>query len=482
MSEPGPPTVLTRTLYVRGLALVHLVAIASFWWQAAALVGDDGILPMASYLDATWRRLGAGAWLELPTVLWMWPTATALHALCGTGMVIALALLLGFPLEGPALLLLWATYLSLSSVGQQFMGFQWDALLVEATFTAMLVAQWLPKPTEPPRWAWWIQWWLVFRLMFFAGVVKLASGDPTWADWTALDVHFWTQPLPNPLSRWAHHWPGWLHQAGVGLTFLVELALPFAILLGRRGRLAAFASFVALMGMLAATGNYGFFPLLSVVLCLSLLDDGHLASVLPRRLVDHVGAAERRGTHLGLPVALAIVALSGLRSVDYRSLPGWGRQVVQLAAPFRTVNPYGLFAVMTTDRVEIVLEGSDDGGATWRELHLRHKPGPVDRVPTQVAPHMPRVDWQLWFASLGTCRQNPWVVQLLHRVADGSEAVEPLFVRGTFDGGHPELVRAVAWRYTFSAPGSDVVWDRERLGLYCPVVKRVPEGATGRSQ
>lgn len=457
--------VALRAVYVRGLGLVHLVAIGSLWVQLEALIGERGILPVAPAL-----RAGNPRWLEAPTLLWWWPDG--MHALSAAGVALAVALVAGLPFEGPALLGLWAIYLSLCTAGQVFLHFQWDGLLLEATLAATLVARWHPRPSTPPRWAWWLQWWLAFRLMFFGGLVKLTSGDPTWRDLTALDFHFFTQPLPNPISRWVHHWPAWLHAAGVVVTFVVELALPFAIPFGRRARLAVFAGCSALMGMLALTGNYGFFQLLSVVVLLTLLDDGFL----PRWVRDRVARPVRDAWPVGWPVAAGMVALSFGWIVGYERLPRWGQRALEVAAPFRSVNPYGLFAVMTTERPEVQLEGSWDGGATWRELDLRYKPGSdLARVPPQVAPHMPRVDWQLWFAALGDCRRNAWVVHLMRRVVEGGP-VEDLFREGTFADGPPGHVRAVLYRYAF---GTGSVWVRQRVGPYCPTVERRSPGTPG---
>lgn len=449
MAGGEQPSVATiRSLYLRGLALCHVLALGSYACQIEVLVGEAGLAPVRERLQLVAE---AGAQLSAPTLLWLWPTTTGVYALCGVGIAVAVAVLAGLSWEGPALLVLWAVYLSLCTVSDPFLSFQWDALLVEATFVSLLVARWTRDAPEPPPWAWWAQWWLVFRLMFFGGWVKLSSGDPTWANGTALDWHFWTQPLPNPISRGAHHWPGWLHTVGVGFTFGVELLLPWLIPLGRVPRRIAAAGFAALMGMLALTGNYGFFQILSVVLCVPLLVD----------------PAARKRFGPGAPVAAIWTLLTLLWIPGIRSLPAPALVALQLAAPFRSANPYGLFAVMTTDRVEIVFEGSWDDGETWRELDLRYKPGPVDRVPPQVAPHMPRIDWQLWFAALGDCEGNPWVPWMMQLTVDGSEAMQGVFLPGTFPDGPPARMRALAYRYRFSAPGSDRVWDRELLGDWC---------------
>ena len=475
MDRPAPARPRVRRLFVRGLALVHLAALGSLWWQLEALVGSQGILPVAPWLEAVGEYHGASAVWRVPTLAWLWPDTAGLHALCGLGVGAALALLLGVAWEGPLLAILAVVYLSLSVVGREFLSFQWDTLLVESTVAGLVVARWHPSDRPAPPWAWWILWWLAFRLMFGAGFVKLWSGDEAWASVAALDVHFETQPLPNPLSWWAHHLPRSLLRVGVVLTFVVELVLPWLIVAGRAGRAALFVGATGLMAALALTGNYGFFQPLTVVLCLTVLDDGHLAAVFGGPVVARPPwrpVPWGRAAGAGLLLGLSLLRVP-LHVVPYDRLPTWWQSAVAAIAPFRIVNQYGLFAVMTTERPEVVLEASQDG-RRWRELSLRAKPGPLDRVPPQVAPHMPRVDWQLWFAALGRCERQPWLWSLMARIREGSPAITPLFVPGTFDDGPPRHVRAVRYRYRFTEPGAEGIWTRERLGLYCP-----PQGPGG---
>lgn len=464
-----PSTRLVRWLFLRGLAATHLIALLSLWWQIDALVGPDGILPLAPWLEALRDHYGGPIPGRLPTLAWVWPSMTALHLQCAIGVAIAVALLVTRIPEGPGLLALAAIYLSVSTAGRLFWQFQWDTLLVEATVTALVVARWSRRDREPPVVAQALTWWLAFRVLFLGGIVKLTSGDPQWSNLTALDVHFFTQPLPNPLSRAAHHLPAVLRQAGVAATLIVELVLPWLIVFGRRGRAVVFAAGTALMTGLALTGNYGFFQLLTVVVLLPLLDDAHL------------GHDDRAAPAVSAPAVTALAGslfvLSALHSptriVSPTALPSWWQAIVHRTAPFRVANPYGLFAVMTDRRPEIVFEVTTDG-RTWRELALAAKPGPVDRVPAQVAPHMPRLDWQLWFAALGRCERNPWVMALMHRMVDGPGPVARLFPPGSFDGPPILAVRAQRYDYRFAPWGSDAVWTRQPLGLYCPVVVRPP--------
>jgi hypothetical protein len=481
------PTVLLRSVYVRALGAVHLLTVASLWPQLAGLVGVDGVLPYPAFLHAVASQFGVERFWRAPGFFWLLPAHDAsLHAICAAMTVTAGLLVAGVPFEGPLLLLLWAGWVSLCTIGQAFTGFQWDALLAEATFAALLVARWRRGEPETPAWAWWIQRWLALRLMFFGGLVKLTSGDVSWWSLTALDSHFWTQPLPNPLSLAFASMPSGVLKAGVVFTFVVELLLPVVAFAGRPGRLIAFAGFTSLMLALLVSGNYGTFQLLAIVCCLSLLDDDALRAA---RLPWPARAADRRGWHLGAPVALLLFGLSVFRLPDPRDVgvdlqvfdpslrptdderwpPAWAASMTAHTQGLRLVNRYGLFARMTTERPEVIFEGSWDGGSTWRELPLPYKPGDPSRRPTQVAPHMPRLDWQLWFAALGGCARHPWVMATSTQLVRGSAPVMGLFARGTFADGPPDQVRTTRWRYE---PGEHLPWTRSDPRPFCPVARK----------
>jgi hypothetical protein len=469
------PYVAVRAVVLRGLAVVLLVAFLSFWVQVDALIGADGLQPFAEPLRAAHARLGPERWWRVPTVLWLWPWDSGLHALCGAGVLASLALLAGV-LEGPALLVAGVAYLSLESVAGVFLGYQWDTLLTETVFVSLFLASWGRRPARAPSpVAVWALRALLFKLMFLSGWVKLASGDPLWWDCTALTVHYWTQPLPNPLSWYAHHLPVAAHRAMCAGMFVTELVLPFlAFSPWPRPRLVFLAATVAVMGGLALTGNYGFFQLLTVVLALSLLDDAHVSRLRPRS----AGPARPVATAVAL-LALAPWAALSLVRADLRArdsnLDAWPpvvQQAVRLTAPLRIVNAYGLFADMTESRPEIVIEGTEDG-RTWVPYPFRYKPGRLDRRPPQIAPHMPRVDWQLWFAALQTCDRNPWLVRLLDGLLDADPVALSVLGADPFDGRRPAAVRALRVGYRFTDPGEPGWWreDGERR-LYCPVRSR----------
>src|SRR5688572_24484519 len=274
-------------LFLRLLAIVYLIAFVSLWVQVEGLIGPDGLLPAEKYFAAVREQLGSSAVFQLPTLCWVFGAGKFLHVLCAAGVVLALLLLAGV---APAicLALLWAAYLSLNYAGQVFFHFQWDTLLLETTLIAIFVAPWslLPlwRAQEPPRAARIVLWWLLFRLMFLAGVVKLASGDPTWRDLTALTFHYETQPLPTPLAWFAHQLPPWWHRASCAGMFVIELVVPLFLFSVRTLRHNAALLLIAFMAAVALTGNYTFFNLLAIVLCLLCLDDAWWRALLPRRL------------------------------------------------------------------------------------------------------------------------------------------------------------------------------------------------------
>jgi hypothetical protein len=123
---------------------------------------------------------------------------------------------------------------------------------------------------------------------------------------------------------------------------------------------------------------------------------------------------------------------------------------------------------MTTDRVELEIEATLDG-KSWQPYVFPYKPGAPGRMPPFVAPHQPRLDWQMWFAALSSVERNPWVEELLARLLEASPPVLALFETVPFEG-RPLAVRVMAYRYRFADLSSwranGEYWTREQLGLY----------------
>jgi hypothetical protein len=476
---------LSTWLFLRLLALVHLVAFASFWVQLEGLVGPHGLLPATRYFAAAREAWGAAAYLNLPSLCWLFGTETFLHVLCGGGVALALLALAGVA-QGPCFALLWAAYLSLNAAGQIFFNFQWDTLLLETTLCALFVAPWSWRTRGAPvpsRVGVWLLRWLLFRLMFLAGVVKLASGDPLWRSLTALTVHFETQPLPTPLAWHAHQAPPWWQRAECSGMFAIELLAPLLLFAPRALRHNATLLLAALMAAIALTGNYTFFNLLAIALCLTQLDDAWWRRVLPARLAARLApaapeTAPARRTVRGLLAWVAagcMLAFTGVRVVNLLAPqlgepPGF-RAAAALVEPFRSLNTYGLFAVMTPTRPELIFEGSEDG-REWRAYEFPHKPGALDRAPTWVAPHQPRLDWQLWFAALGSPQQNPWVLALCEHLLRGTPAVLGRLEKNPFPEKPPQQIRVLRYEYHFTDRATRARtgdwWRRTLRDVYVP--------------
>jgi hypothetical protein len=454
---------------------VYLVAFASLWVQVDGLIGSRGILPAERLLAWARAQVGVERYWLLPTLCWLSGSDTALHLLCAGGVALAIALMFDLA-PALALALLWAFYLSLANVGQVFLQYQWDSLLLETGFLAIFFAPLAlrPRPSdEPSPIALWLLRWLAFRLFFESGLVKRLSGDPTWRDLSALRYHYETQPLPTWVGWYAHQLPGWFQTVSCALVFVIELAVPLLIFAPRRLRNAAAVALLGLQLLIALTGNYGFFNLLAAALCIPLLDD----RALPRRLFPLVPSASgSRAWHQAvlIPVAALSVGVSGLELAGSLGLRPWPQPAVALyraVAPFSSINSYGLFAMMTTSRPEVTIEGSDDG-IDWSPYVFRWKAGELGRAPAFVAPHQPRLDWQMWFAALGTCEENPWLVQLMLRLQQASPPVLGLLELNPFPHAPPRLIRAMLYDYRFTDLATrrrdGTWWLRTLRGPYCP--------------
>jgi hypothetical protein len=311
-------------------------------------------------------------------------------------------------------------------------------------------------------------------------VTKLLSGDPTWRHATALDYHFETQPLPPWTAWFAHHLPSGVHRVATAAMFGVELIAPWLVLAPpprfTRVRAAGCAAIVLLQLGIIGTGNYGFFNLLTVALCVPVLDDRFFARLAPRRLArkEPESGLHRRIVSVAGTALLVLSTLAFLREIAY-TIPGgraaalaprWSEAALAVVAPFRSINGYGLFRVMTTERPELVLEGSDDG-THWLEYEFPYKPGVVTRRPRFVAPYHPRLDWQMWFAALDPPASAEWLSALGDRIRAGTPEVLALLASNPFPQRPPRYLRLVQYRYESSSAEerrrSGAWWVRERI-------------------
>ncbi|MGO9757418.1 MAG: lipase maturation factor family protein [Roseiarcus sp.] len=472
--SPEPPRHdLVAFLFLRLFGLIYLSAFVSFGVQAQGLIGSRGILPLAEWVDALAAGLGAERFLLAPTVFWLNDSDGAIQAVCWTGAALSLLLVVNVA-PRLSLFLLYGLYLSLFYAGQTFMSFQWDTFLLEGGFVALL----LSFATTPGVW---LSRWLLFRFMFMSGVVKLLSGDPKWWSLSALSYHFLTEPLPTPLAWRAAQLPAGLLKLATGGAFFVELFLPFLIFCPRRLRFLAGFGILLLQSCILVTGNYNWFNLQTMLLCLLLFDDATARRILPRRFIGFLRSrarnhAPRRLARIVVNALALLIVFCGLVKMDERfggSAPGPAQAVDGLIEPMHIVSAYGLFSVMTTERDEIIIEGSNDG-VEWRDYEFIYKPGDVARRPRWNIPHQPRLDWQMWFAALEDPRGLPWFSRLLARLLENEPTVTALLERNPFPDKPPVYVRAQFYDYTYAdaeEKAAGAWWDRRLLGDYFPPVR-----------
>lgn len=490
--DPSKSFVVTRAIFLRGLGLVYLIAFVSLWVQIDGLIGSRGVLPLGNYLAAVRAQSpnisAVHRFLDLPTLCWISSSNAFLHFICMGGTALSCAAIIGV-LPAPVLALLWLFYLSLVHAGQDFLGFQWDSLLLETGFLAIFFAplELLLRPmpfhsrgrpirySHPSRIVLLLLWWLLFRLMFLSGMVKATARTEYWRAFTAMRYHYETQPLPTWTSWYVHLLPNWIQAISVGGVFFIEGLVPLLFFTPRRLRLFACGMTLLLQLLIAGTGNYGFFNLLAIVLCLTLIDDATWAKLKLR--IDparSVIRGVRWPTAVLLPLGIAIVLLSLVPSLSRArlgdSVPEWLQSCYEATAPFELVNPYGLFEDMTTRRPEIIIEGSNDG-VRWREYSFKWKPGDLKRRPRFCTPHMPRLDWQMWFAALEMDQygQAPmWLYNLVLRLHEGSPAVLDLMGPNPFPDHPPRHIRLVLYDYQFTSAAerrkSGGWWTRTLIG------------------
>ena len=470
----------SRWLFLRGLGCIYLIAFLSLWVQIHGLIGSNGISPAEQYLEAVRQQIGTEGYYLVPTLFWLNPSDIFLHFLCAGGVLLSLVLIVGFfptfTLAG-----LWVFYLSLVTVGQAFLSFQWDVLLLEAGFLAIFFAplqlrETFTRASQPSTAFLWLLRWLLFRLIFASGFVKLAS-DEVWRNLTALNFHYETQPLPTSLGWYVHQLPEGFQKASVIGMFAAELVVPFLIFAPRRLRTIGCIGLVGLQMLIILTGNYCFFNLLTIALCLLLIDDVTWKGLLTKRFMPAIRFIEqppRRYKRICIAIVAALLLLlSGIR---------FGGQLFRDArfpdvawiAPFRSVNTYGLFADMTESRPEIIVEGSNDR-ITWETYQFRWKPGDLTAAPKWVAPHQPRLDWQMWFAALqGSYQRTPWFLNFMGALLQGKPKVLQLLADNPFPDTPPRYIRATLYDYRFTdlatKRSEGTWWHREWKSMYCPAI------------
>lgn len=491
----GPHTfIISRWVFLRVLGIIYFVAFFSFYTQILGLIGGNGILPADIFLGSIKISLGWKAYVELPTLAWINYGDGFLRFIPLCGMMFSLLLVAGI-FTVPVLIIVWLLYLSLANIGQDFMSFQWDVLLLETGFLAIFLAPFVvfervSEGSSPSKIVLWLLRFLLFRLVFSSGIGKIVSGDPAWRDFTALTFHYYTQPLPTPIAWYMYQFPLWFQKISVGFMYFVEIAVPFLIFAPRRLRFFAGIMIILLQVFILLTGNYTFFNMLTIALCLLLFDDSFFMAILPsktkiHRVSQETGVTSGFGFSMKKLVAVLFVVVMfalgciqiGKAVVGYSGLPRVFQSVIRWVSPYRIVNSYGLFTVMTTSRPEIIIQGSNDG-RDWKEYGFKFKPGDLEKPLPWVAPLQPRLDWQMWFAALGNYQTNPWFTSLMLKILEGSPEVLKLMDKNPFPESPPKYLRASVYEYNFTDSEArrttGNLWRREFMGLYMPVLTLQP--------
>jgi hypothetical protein len=461
---------LVRFLFRRGLALIYLLAFLVAATQFRALAGEDGLLPLGAFVDRADFR-------QAPSLFQLVPSDRTIGVAAWSGVVLAALALVGLPARLgtlPAMAVwgaLWVLYLSFVNAGQTFYGFGWESMLLETGFLAVFLGG---VDVAPPAVVIWLLRWVLFRNMLGSGLIKI-RGDPCWRDLTCMDYHYETQPMPNPLSWYAHHLPKPVHRGAVLVNHAVELAVPFLYVLPQPFAAAGGAATLLFMGWLMLTGNFAFLNALTIVLSVPAFADGLLAGVVPVGLAPvAVAPTPHYLRALAWALAVLILVLSVRPGLNLLS----ERQTMNSAFdPLHLVNTYGAFGSITRERHEIVVQGTresdpdpDPASGDWETYTFPGKPTDPGRRPPQWAPYHLRLDWQLWFAAISAPRRNPWFVRLLGKLLEGDEETLSLVRSNPFPEEPPERVRALRYRYRFTTPverrETGRWWERERVGTY----------------
>ncbi|XP_067936495.1 lipase maturation factor 2-like [Watersipora subatra] len=551
----------SKDIYLIGIAVVYLIAFTSLYVQVPGLYGDHGLLPVKNIVKGVPKTIAD--WFDQPSLIryrykYSMDTESAMDLCCLVGAFFStLAVIFTSMRSSLVFFLLWVLYMSLYALGQTFLWFQWDILLLEAGFLAIIIAPLqllgLPLKHRHDKMSMWLVKWLLFRLMFASGVVKLKSGCHTWWGLTALDWHFESQCIPTPPAWYFHHTPDWFKRFSNASVFIIQIAVSFLFFAPTRTlRIFSFYAQVFLQFLILFTGNYNFFNLLTIILCFSLLDDDDLSQAGARKrnsIVDQITSMlsslftllvfailivcsyKYFGIHIkegvvsseinftkqgfnvyvryatGVSIWLAIASLAwematclyrcateerGFVRIIYSVVSTVGMSLIviymfslslvphteldsevrgQLPPPIlhwhsqtdslQLVNSYGLFRSMTGigGRPEVVVMGSSDR-TNWKEYEFLYKPGQLDRAPPVVAPHQPRLDWQMWFAALGSYQHNYWFVVMLYRLLDNEPVVLDLLQSNPFSHKAPQFIKAQLYTYHYSTMTENRNWWR----------------------
>ncbi|MFF5287061.1 lipase maturation factor family protein [Streptomyces sp. 62] len=461
----APDQWLSRIVFQRGLAGLYCVAFLSAALQFRALIGERGMLPVPEYVRRTRPR-------HTPS-LFHWRYSDRLFATVSwSGAALALALVAGagdavpLPVSMLLWLVLWGLYLSIVNVGQTWYAFGWESLLLETGLLAVFLGN---DDTGPPVLVLFLLRWLLFRVEFGAGLIKI-RGDPCWRNLTCLYHHHETQPMPGPLSWFFHHLPRPLHRVEVAANHVVQLGVPFLLFTPQPVATVAAGLMVATQLWLVLSGNFAWLNWITIVLALSAVDASPLTGEHPQ--------PDPPLWYVVVVVAFtAFVLVRSYRPV--RNLLSRHQAMNRSYDPYHLVNSYGAFGTVGRIRDEIVVEGTEEPVAhpdtVWREYGFKGKPGDPRRWPRQFAPYHLRLDWLMWFAALSPGYAREWFGPFVERLLEGDRDTLRLLAHNPFPDAPPVLVRARLYRYRYTTwhelRTTGAWWHRTLVREYLPPIR-----------
>jgi len=470
---------LTRFVILRLLGFVYAIAFLVAAQQLIPLIGAQGLTPAHDYLIHVHSALGSRTqgMLQLPTLFWLGVSDLGLRTFAWVGLALSLVVLAGYA-NAILLTVLWAIYMSIVHIGQIWYGYGWEIQLLETGFLSIFLCPLLdgrPFPkSRPPILVIWLFRWLGFRIMVGAGLIKL-RGDECWRDLTCMFYHYETQPIPNPISRYLHFAPHWLHRLETLWNHFVELIVPWFSFGPRIARHIAGVLLVTFQIILIISGNLSFLNYLTIIPFLACFDDTLLRHVLPKALVKRAerAAAESQPSRVLDTVSIAVSILVAYLSINPVLNLVSRHQVMNTGFnSLDLVNTYGAFGTVGRERDEIVFEGTDDavitGDTKWKEYEFVAKPGDPNRRPPFVAPYQPRIDWQVWFAAMGTPADYPWTLHFVWKLLHNDRGTVSLLANDPFPDKAPHYIRARLYRYRFAPLGEKGWWQRELVGEWLP--------------
>ena len=467
----GPEYWLARFAFQRGLALIYLIAFLVALNQFRPLLGERGLLPVPRFLRFVDFR-------KAPSIFHFYYSDNFFGIVSLAGILLSIVGLSSLSERGPLWISIavWSSlyllYLSIMNVGQTFYGFGWESMLLEAGFLAIPLGT---NKMDVPLPIIFLLRWMVFRVEFGAGLIKL-RGDPCWRNLTCLNYHHETQPLPNPLSFYFHHLPSSFHKLEVLGNFAAQLVVPWGLFFPQPVAGICGALIILTQMWLFISGNYSWLNLLTMLLAVASFANAQLGAVL--RIQPPVRLSAPAAYEWLIIVFTAVVIVLSYWPV-HNMLSR--RQIMNTSFNrYHLVNTYGAFGSVTKTRYEIVLEGSEDealqGQAKWKEYEFKAKPGNPKRRPCQIAPYHLRLDWLMWFAAMLPVYdylQHPWFIMLVQKLLQNDASTLKLLAGNPFPDG-PKVIRARLYRYRL-ATGKErrdtgQWWIRSLAGEYLPPV------------